>query len=142
MSAFQKRFIRVVEAVNDEIDAGNIDAEAIGDKQAMAATLDKGTSVNDYDVQAPTLSTQDVLKQSYEMQAGELQGWIGKIDEFVQYINGDTDASIQSKLHNATCDTMFEKIASSESKKISRVASELSALVQSFKGYLISGKNS
>ena len=131
MSVFQKRFIKVVEAAN-ELDE---------DKAAMAATLDQGTSPSDYNVNAPTLSTQDVLKQSYEMQAGELQGWISEIEKFVQYINGDTDGSIQSKLHNASCDTMFEKIASSESKKISRVASELSALVQSFKGYLISGKN-
>lgn len=135
MSVFQKRFIKVVEAANEFED------ESLADKEAMAATLDQGTSPNDYNVNAPALSTQDVLKQSYEMQAAELQGWISEIDKFVQYINGDTDSSIQSKLHNATCDTMFEKIASSESKKISRVASELSALVQSFKGYLISGKN-
>lgn len=135
MSVFQKRFIKVVEAANEFED------ESLADKEAMAATLDQGTSPNDYNVNAPALSTQDVLKQSYEMQAGELQSWISEIDKFVQYINGDTDSSIQSKLHNATCDTMFEKIASSESKKISRVASELSALVQSFKGYLISGKN-
>lgn len=133
MSVFQKRFLRVVEAANDE---------AMADKEAMAATLDQGTAPADYDVQAPTLSTKDVLKQSYDMQAGELQQWIEEIDKFVGYINGDTQESIQSKLHNASCDTMFEKIASSESKKISRVASELSALVQSFKGYLIAGKNS
>lgn len=133
MSVFQKRFIRVVEAANDEAEA---------DRAAMAATLDQGTAPAEYDVQAPALSTKDVLKQSYDMQAAELQQWIGQIDEFVQYINGDTTESIQSKLHDASCDTMFEKIASSESKKIARVASELSALVQSLKGYLISGKNS
>lgn len=132
MSVFQKRFIRVVEAANDE---------AAADREAMAATLDQGTAPNEYDIQAPSLSTKDVLKQSYDMQAAELQQWIGQIDEFVQYINGDTNESIQSKLHDASCDTMFEKIASSESKKIARVASELSALVQSLKGYLISGKN-
>ena len=133
MSVFQKRFIKVVEAVNDEVNT---------DREAMASGLDAGTAPEDYDVQAPQLSTKDVLKQSYDMQAAELQQWITQIDDFVQYINGDTDVSIQSKLHNATCDTMFEKIASSESKKISRVASEISALVQSFKGYLISNKNS
>jgi len=134
MSVFQKRFIKVVEAANVLDDMAD-------DKEAMAATLDQGASPTDYEVNAPSLSTKDVLKQSYEMQAGELQQWISEIDKFVQYINGDTDVSIQSKLHNASCDTMFEKIASSESKKIARVASELSALVQSFKGYLISGKN-
>lgn len=133
MSVFQKRFIKVVEAVNDEVNT---------DREAMASGLDAGTAPEDYDVQAPQLSTKDVLKQSYDMQAAELQQWITQIDDFVQYINGNTEVSIQSKLHNATCDTMFEKIASSESKKISRVASELSALVQSFKGYLISNKNS
>ena len=132
MNVFQKRFIKVVEAANDE---------AAADKEAMAATLDAGTNPTEYDVQAPHLSTKDVLKQSYDLQAAELQNWIGEVEKFVQYINGDTEGSIQSKLHNASCDTMFEKIASSESKKISRVASELSALVQSFKGYLISGKN-
>lgn len=132
MNVFRKRFVKVVEAAN----------EADADRAAMAATLDQGTAPTAFDVKAPTLSTTDVLKQSYEMQASELQAWIGEIENFVQYINGDTDASIQSKLHSASCDTMFEKIASSESKKIARVASELSALVQSFKGYLISGKNS
>lgn len=132
MNVFQKRFCRVIEAANDE---------AASDREAMAATLDQGTTPGEFDVQAPTLSTKDVLRQSYDMQASELQTWIAQIEEFVQYINGDTQESIQSKLHDASCDTMFEKIASSESKKISRVASELSGLVQSFKGYLISGKN-
>jgi len=132
MSVFHKRFCRVIEAANDD---------AASDREAMTATLDQGTEAAEYDVQAPTLSTKDVLKQSYDMQAGELQGWITQIEEFVQYINGNPQESIQSKLHNASCDTMFEKIASSESKKIARVASELSGLVQSFKGYLISGKN-
>ena len=67
MSVFQKRFIKVVEAANDD---------ATADREAMAATLDKGSAPEDFDVQAPQLSTKDVLKQSYDMQAAELQGWI------------------------------------------------------------------
>lgn len=132
MNVYQKRFVRVLEAANDEV----------ADKEALAATLDPGTKPTDFDVQnVPNLTTKDVLKQSYEQQANELQQWINKIQEFVEYINGETQESIQTKLHSAGCDTMFEKIASSETKKISRVASELSALVQSFKGYLISNMN-
>ena len=133
MNAYAKRFKRVAEGV-DEVE--------VDDRGAMAATLDQGAAPEDYDVQAPVLTTKDVMKQSYELQAQELQTWIDDISAFIEFINGNTTDSIQSKLHSASCDTMFEKIASSESKKISRTASELSALVQSMKGYLISNKNS
>ena len=50
------------------------------------------------------------------------------------------DVSLQSQLNKADCDTLFNDISKSERKKISRIAQDLSALVESLKGYLNSAE--
>jgi hypothetical protein len=45
---------------------------------------------------------------------------------------------MQAQLNNADCDTLFNDVGRSETKKISRIAQDLSALVESLKGYLLS----
>ena len=77
----------------------------------------------------------DVEKQR---QVAELKNWISEIDNFIEMLNAPKPTSMQSKLHSAQCDTMFDDIARSEKKKIARLAAELSALSESLKGYLIS----
>ena len=65
----------------------------------------------------------------------ELNSWIGKMDEFSGYLNG-TESSIQTTLNSAESDTIFDSISNSETKKIARVAMEVSALSEILKGYL------
>jgi len=49
---------------------------------------------------------------------------------------------MQSQLNNAACDTLFNKIAGSETKKISRVAQDLRSVVESLKSYMLSNDDS
>ena len=56
-------------------------------------------------------------------------------------MNGVDANSIQSQLQAGGCESLFEKIASSEKKRIARVAMELSSLNESLKGYVISNDN-
>ena len=54
----------------------------------------------------------------------------------VDYLNGTDGNSIQMQLKKAVPDTIFDKMRTAEAKKIARVAKEISALAETFKGYL------
>ena len=84
---------------------------------------------------------QTAKDQAFNNQKAELQQWIVRIQEFVDFLNSPGPESVQTKLHDSVCDSMFEKIASSEHKRIARVAVELSGLIQSLNGFLIAGND-
>jgi len=107
------------------------------DREAMASQLDTAKP-EDFDVDAAALAAVDASKIE---QKRKLQEWIGKIDEFTNFLNSTDGTSVQTQLHKASCESIFDKIARSETKKISRLASELSALSQALKGYLISNND-
>jgi phosphoribosylaminoimidazole carboxylase (NCAIR synthetase) len=128
MDLFKKAFTTVLE--QDE----QTPAKPATDKEAMQAKLDSAKP-EDFDVQAPVITDTEKIKQE---QLTSLKSWIGQIDQFIEFLNGTDSSSIQSQLHAAACETVFQDIARSEKKKIARLAAELSSLSESFKGYLIS----
>lgn len=133
MNLYEKKFLNLLEADDAEQDTVKTDA------QAMAQELEPGTNPAEFNISAPPV---DQTRNSHnEAQKQELTTWIGEIEKFINYLNGTDGNSIQTKLHSGSCDTMFEKIASSDSKRIARVAMELGSLVQSLKGYLISNND-
>lgn len=134
MSLFERSFARLLEA-----DEKPVDTEQLTDQEAMAQTLDKGTSPQEFDVEGLPPGMDQARASHTAAQKKVLQDWIVKIQEFIEYLNGTGPESMQSKLHQGTCDTMFEKIASSEKKRIARVAMELSSLNEALKGYLVGG---
>jgi len=126
MSLYQKRFSKFLREQDDE-------NTELTDQEAMASTLDPDTSVDEFDVDVPEgdspISSQS--KQMFE----ELNSWIQKMDEFSDYLNGTSD-SIQTSLNAAEADTIFDSISNAETKKIARVAMEISSLSEILKGYL------
>jgi hypothetical protein len=139
MDLFKKAFSIVLEQDNDVEDVAEPGAAAAtpaNDKEAMAQKLDTAKP-EDFSVKGG-ITNVDAIKAK---QKGKLSEWIGQIDEFIEYLNGTNDASIQSQLHAAQCETIFQDIARSEKKKIARLAAELSSLSESFKGYLISSND-
>jgi len=128
MDLFKKAFTTVLE--QDE----QTPTKPATDKEAMQAKLDSAKP-EDFDVQAPVITDTEKMKQE---QLNSLKTWIGQIDQFIEFLNGTDGNSIQSQLHAAACETVFQDIARSEKKKIARLAAELSSLSESFKGYLIS----
>ena len=115
-------------------------AEASDDRNSMASELDKDTTPQEFDIKAVTRE-QMAARQTNSAQAIELQSWIKNIDKFLQYLNSPDINSLQTQLHVAPCDTLFEKIAKSETKKIARVCVELSGLSERLKAYLIASKS-
>jgi len=134
MSYFKSRFDCLIEA-----DATPAPAPAPAtDQDAMAQQLDTAQP-SDFDVRPAERAAR--IDHAKIEQAKKLNEWINHIDQFIEYLNGTDQSSIQSQLHAASCDTMFEDIARSEKKKIARLAAELSSLSESLKGYLISSND-
>jgi hypothetical protein len=131
MKNFSSRFFSVFEADENQPQT---------DADAASQQLPSG-NVQDLGAVAGSDQVSQAKKESQTQQLAELQSWIGEIDKFIDYLNGVNSNSLQSKLHSAGCDSMFEKIARSETKKIARVAVDLSSLAESLKGYLIAGTN-
>lgn len=139
MKRYANTFKYLVEA--DLEAAANPAPEAkpeLTDREAMASKLDKGSSPEDFDVHAPDTNT--TRSQEIEAQKQMIKDWIEKIDLFIEFLNAPNEESVQYKLHNAGCHTLFEDIARSEKKKIARLAAELSSLSEALKGYFISAE--
>jgi hypothetical protein len=137
MNLFEHRFNMVLEADAAPAPVGDPQAAAPqSDKEAMAQTL-TNAKPEDFDIQGRE-TVQDHRKSE---QITKLKEWIGQIDQFIKFLNGTEPTSVQVQLHAAPCDSIFEDIARSEKKKISRLAAELSSLSESLKGYLISAND-
>jgi hypothetical protein len=135
MGIYEKYFNTLLE--QDEVEAAPVAATPEAENAAMSAELDAGTSADSFDSDAGRVEV--IRKESLAKQKNTLSEWVAEIERFVQYVNGVNDTSVQAQLHNAGCDTLFEKIASSEHRRISRIAVELSGLAEALKGYLIAG---
>ena len=126
MNEYSKRFAKILEQ-DEELTDELTDGEALDSELQDVAADELGAD-------APaevTNAINDQQKQMYD----ELNSWIGKMDEFSNYLNGTTD-SIQTTLNSAESDTIFDSISNAETKKIARVAMEVSALSEILKGYL------
>ena len=131
---FTKRFNYILEA-DEEQQAPTPDT----DQEALASTLDTAKP-EDFNVKiADRQKRVDHVKIE---QITSLEKWIADIDSFIEGLNGTTTGeSIQSQLHAAPCDSLFEEIARSQKKKISRLAADLSAFSETLKGYLTSAND-
>ena len=136
---FRKAFINVLHEAPEDLalpPAGGSDADA------MASTLDKGTNPEDFNVDANAAA--DHMQATSKMQANmvsSLQSWITKMEEMADFLNGTGNESVQSKLKNCVPDTLFDKIRVAETKKIARVAMEITSLNEMLKGYLASASD-
>jgi len=135
MSYFKSRFDYILEA--DEAPETEHQGPET-DQEAMAQTLDTAKP-SDFNIQAA--ERQKRVDHVKIQQINTLNEWITKIDNFILFLNDTKSNSMQIQLHSAPCDTMFEKIATSEKKKISRLAADLGNLGQSLKGYLASAND-
>lgn len=136
MSLFKNKFKVLLEQEEDikpPEDASEGQSPLEGELEPGVNPEDLGAGVK------PGEDIESLKKQSLDSQKNELTSWIEQIENFIEFLNGVNGTSIQAKLHDAGCDTMFEKIASAEHKRVARVAVELSALAEAFKGYLIAG---
>ena len=133
MTKFESRFFKSLHEQSDERDA-------------FEAELDDNTNPEDFDVDVevddtvvdddPNVKAAQAVNERNEAMKEELRGWIGRMEEFLDYLNGEEAGSIQQQLANAEPDTIFDRMKASEQRKLARVATELAGVTESFKGYL------
>ena len=132
MSNYGNRFKRFL------VEKDDVPEQDITDQDAMVQTLDTGTNPEDFDVDAPVAGGQvaptmsAIQKKMYD----ELKGWVMELDTISKFLNGTGPESMQSRLNSAEPETLFDKISTAETKKIARVAVEISSLSEMLKGYL------
>lgn len=133
MSYFEKKFEMLLEQPEPMVGEEPAEGPMAGDMEtpeSLEATVDD-------------VAPNPVVNYKKEQLSGmktSLQGWITKIDDFNQFLNGLEGNSMQSQLNDADCDTLFNDVSRSETKKIARIAQDLSGLVESLKGYLLSAE--
>jgi len=134
MTKFERRFFK------------SLTEQAVEEREAFEAELDDNTSAGDFDVDVevdetaveedPNVKAAVAVSERNAAMRATLEGWVGEIETFLEYLNGSSPDSIQTLLANAEPDTIFDRMKASEQRKIARVATELAALNESFKGYL------
>jgi hypothetical protein len=83
----------------------------------------------------------DAMSRRNQQIISELQGWIDKTEEFLNFLNSEDPNSVQSRLAAAEPDTVMDKMKQSQQTKISRVASDLASLHQNFLGFMAQTSN-
>ena len=131
MSLFEKRFKVLLEAPEDVADLP-VDDLPVDDE--MSPDVDTINAVDD----VPTNPAINYKKEMADEQMSQLKNYISEIEGFKNFLTGTDGNSLQAKINNAECDTLFKEISRSETKKIARIAQDLSSLVESLKGYLLS----
>jgi len=134
MTKFERRFFK------------SLNEQATEERVAFEAELEDNTSAGDFDVDVdvdetvveddPNVKAAIAVGERNEAMRAQLEGWISEIETFLEYLNGSASDSIQTLLANSEPDTIFDRMKASEQRKIARVATELAALNESFKGYI------
>ena len=133
MSTFQNRFLRLLtEQPGAPVDS--VEPE-VGEDEALADTLDPGVGPEAYDV--PDNPEVALRQQQTARTIDTIQTWINEVEGFIDYLNGTEQGSINFTLNSSDCDSILADVQRSESKKISRLAQDLSSLGEALKQYLL-----
>lgn len=133
---FGKAFFRLLSEADElPTPAPSPDPSAMSDVDAMASTLDQGTTPSDFDIHAGSREASVAAAKSHAMMADALNGWIGRIDEFINFLNGQQPESIQTLLSKADNKSLLGAIKTAESKKIGLICKELAGFNQMLQTY-------
>ena len=127
---FHSKFLKILQ------EAPELDFDPDLERDAAEASLDDDVSMDEYDVDMepdPTSIDEvgDAVARQNQQQATMIDTWSSKIDEFLDYLNGDQGNSILGTLSKAADETVIGKLKN-QSTKIGNIASDLAALQQAF----------
>ena len=131
MNLFQKKFFSIVNE-QPELPVPATD-EAAEEEKAVANTMDDPEQAAELTI--PDNPEIALKRQQSERTITTLTTWINEVENFIDYLNGTEEGSVNAQLNAADCDSILTDIQRSESKKISRLAQDLSSLGESLKQY-------
>ena len=126
MGKFENRFLSLLK--EDELPA--IDAEPQDDQESFANSLDEPDNAGDFE---------DVVDQRPNEQAelGDLQEWIGNIEEVLEYLNGGVESVLGKLRSDNKIGTIFADVSDATKAEILDVCERLAGLNQIFKNLYI-----
>lgn len=137
MNLFRTKFFDIICEADDAVADPTLDT-AEGEAQAAAAVMDQPEAMDSLSVPS---NPEIALKQQQSAKTIQtITTWIGEVENFIDYLNGTEEGSINFSINSADCDSLLTDIQRSESKKISRLAQDLSSLGESLKQYLLLAK--
>jgi hypothetical protein len=131
MARFNKRFFAILEQDEDPL---------APEEETPDLGLEPESDPSMFDNEVPDNPIGKLQDQQRQSAISTLEGWITKVEEFVDYLNGLDDNSINSQINKADCDSIMADVQRSESKKISRLAQDLTSLSEALKQYLQVGR--
>lgn len=137
MKVFESKFFKVLEEAPQDFSEAPVDTPE-AEAAAVADTLEPATDPAVMSV--PDNPEIALRRQQSERTISTLTTWIGEVENFIDYLNGTDEGSINFAINSADCDSLMTDIQRSESKKISRLAQDLSSLGESLKQYLLLAK--
>lgn len=139
MRTFRNKFFNILTEAPEDVTPVDAAAEIPAPEDAaVAAELEPTT--DPAALGAPDNPEIALKKQQSQRTIQTLTTWIGEVEGFIDYLNGTDEGSINFALNAADCDSLMTDIQRSESKKISRLAQDLSSLGESLKQYLLLAK--
>ena len=120
---------------------GSPEPEAPGGEEENPLGLDAGTPSDTFD-DVPDNPAVALRKQQYGQTMTTLRSWVDQVEGWIDELNGLDNNSMNQQLNSADCDSIMADVQRSESKKISRLAQDLSSLSESLKQYLLQRNNS
>lgn len=136
MRTFRNKFFNILTEAPEDVAPVDATAESPAPEDAaVAAELEPTT--DPAALGAPDNPEIALKKQQSQRTIQTLTTWIGEVEGFIDYLNGTDEGSINFALNAADCDSLMTDIQRSESKKISRLAQDLSSLGESLKQYLL-----
>ena len=137
MNAFQRKFQKLLTEAPEDLDLPGEDD--IRDGEAFEGGLDAATDPDEFN-DVPDNPINDLRKQQYSQTINTIQTWITDVEGWIDTLNGLDEGSMNFVLNKADCDSVMADIRRSESKKISRLAQDLSGLGESLKQYLLTAQ--
>lgn len=133
MNSFRTKFLGLLqEAPEDNLPQVEVPG---GEEAAVMDTMDTPEGAQNLNI--PDNPEIALKRQQNAKTIQTITTWIGEVENFIEYLNGTDDGSINFVLNGADCDSIMTDIQRSESKKISRLAQDLSSLGESLKQYLL-----
>lgn len=141
MNSFQRKFFSLVNEGPEDLEKDPttpLPELPEDEEEAANEVVDDTTDISS--LGAPDNPELALKKQQTVRTITTLTTWIGEVENFIDYLNGTDDGSINFAINSADCDSILTDIQRSESKKISRLAQDLSGLGESLKQYLLLAK--
>lgn len=136
MRTFRNKFFNILTEAPEDVSQLDPTAEPPAPEDAAVATELEPTT-DPAALGAPDNPEIALKRQQSQRTIQTLTTWIGEVENFIDYLNGTDEGSINFALNAADCDSLMTDIQRSESKKISRLAQDLSSLEESLKQYLL-----